>query len=729
MPSRTLTFLLFALLLLTCAPLVSAQDDVAPLSEIYIAPRGAFLLRYPQGWEVAESRDSTFEMVRAYDEILSIIHVPDTGTTPSASLSDMIDTLLADDQEVIVPVTSFVLNGHMAAYAEFKGINDRYYTSYAMSMALNGVLFRMMLVTPVETHDELIATATQIFGSLQTPQSQPAGRLTASEESALPQRYTSESGDLSFNLPSDWYVYESPASENNRIYLYGMSPDGHYFDVSIRLSDDVDRSLIDFLGVGVLSSVFADETLTPVEFDGYEAVRLETVDPLLDFNNGLKLGVDLGAFYVQFDVSDEALTDPGLEPLLSAVFRSLSTPNAGRNTRRGTPPTWAARIAGVELPQQFQSSDGVLTFDYPQSWRIRESEGEVWIVGSEGVLPIGTLSDDSTSVRQLLNDFERDLTGSVTLADSTQLLVDGRLMGYNRIQNRNGSYQTLYAARVDRTIVYMHAETGQPNPALDATVFAMLSSVTLDLPPKAEGLLTVSGDVAFPQRYTTANGLFSFNLPEGWQVMDREVGGVTHVLLMPPDGKASLDVQFVTETRYSIEDIASLGYAPALYTDMTQEEFVSNGYKGVRVEMLNADVDFLRVLNLAVNFGNGNIVITRVSDTLLDEYDWETMLMALFDSVEVGAGRAGVAAPSGDTAASVSACTVTSSSNANLRGGPGTDFTVTGSLLAGTSEPASGQATGRDGFIWWQLDSGAWVRSDVVSEIGDCAALPTVESF
>jgi len=31
-----------------------------------------------------------------------------------------------------------------------------------------------------------------------------------------------------------------------------------------------------------------------------------------------------------------------------------------------------------------------------------------------------------------------------------------------------------------------------------------------------------------------------------------------------------------------------------------------------------------------------------------------------------------------------------------------------------------------EGFIWWQLTTGEWVRSDVVVEITPCAAMPTI---
>lgn len=71
--------------------------------------------------------------------------------------------------------------------------------------------------------------------------------------------------------------------------------------------------------------------------------------------------------------------------------------------------------------------------------------------------------------------------------------------------------------------------------------------------------------------------------------------------------------------------------------------------------------------------------------------------------------------------AAAGGCTVTGA-NVNLRTGPGTNFGVAGTLSATAN--AVGQATGADGFVWFNLDSGNWVRSDVVTAEGDCASLP-----
>lgn len=73
-------------------------------------------------------------------------------------------------------------------------------------------------------------------------------------------------------------------------------------------------------------------------------------------------------------------------------------------------------------------------------------------------------------------------------------------------------------------------------------------------------------------------------------------------------------------------------------------------------------------------------------------------------------------------------CMVNSDTTVNLRSGPGTDFSRAGQLPSILLQSAIGQATGTDGFIWWQLEDESWVRSDIVEEIGNCENVDEVES-
>lgn len=74
------------------------------------------------------------------------------------------------------------------------------------------------------------------------------------------------------------------------------------------------------------------------------------------------------------------------------------------------------------------------------------------------------------------------------------------------------------------------------------------------------------------------------------------------------------------------------------------------------------------------------------------------------------------------------ACTITASQNVNLRAGPGIDTAQQGTLAAGQSAPVTGQVTGGDGYVWFQLQDGTFVRSDLGTTSGACGDLPAASS-
>jgi hypothetical protein len=75
-------------------------------------------------------------------------------------------------------------------------------------------------------------------------------------------------------------------------------------------------------------------------------------------------------------------------------------------------------------------------------------------------------------------------------------------------------------------------------------------------------------------------------------------------------------------------------------------------------------------------------------------------------------------------------CTVTTRTSVNVRSSP---TTADGTNIVGRLDPnetgnVTGQTQGGDGFIWFVLDEGSFVRSDVVVTAGDCSALASVEA-
>lgn len=87
----------------------------------------------------------------------------------------------------------------------------------------------------------------------------------------------------------------------------------------------------------------------------------------------------------------------------------------------------------------------------------------------------------------------------------------------------------------------------------------------------------------------------------------------------------------------------------------------------------------------------------------------------------------------GDTPAT--GCLIRSPRPLNLRGGAGTDFTISGNLSYAQIAEVDGQTNAPDGFVWWKLadssdstdSSEKWVRSDLVEPLSDCTLAPEVE--
>lgn len=69
---------------------------------------------------------------------------------------------------------------------------------------------------------------------------------------------------------------------------------------------------------------------------------------------------------------------------------------------------------------------------------------------------------------------------------------------------------------------------------------------------------------------------------------------------------------------------------------------------------------------------------------------------------------------------SAAECTITANGDVNMRAGPGMNFAVEDTLAYGASIAVENQFYA-DGYVWWQVAGGLWVRSDVVSAVGNCA--------
>ncbi len=164
-------------------------------------------------------------------------------------------------------------------------------------------------------------------------------------------------------------------------------------------------------------------------------------------------------------------------------------------------------------------------------------------------------------------------------------------------------------------------------------------------------------------------------------------------------------------------------------------EFQVDGREAARLDAENRDAS--EYVYMIVKTAAGDYVDVEFTVLVDKKEEVEPAMLALLASVTTGDPNAqpaaqpttdGSAAPPTETgaAAATVSCSVTANGTANLRSGPGTSFAKSGSLAAGTSQSVTGQATGSDGKVWYQLDGGSYVRSDLVAATGECDSVPTV---
>lgn len=72
-------------------------------------------------------------------------------------------------------------------------------------------------------------------------------------------------------------------------------------------------------------------------------------------------------------------------------------------------------------------------------------------------------------------------------------------------------------------------------------------------------------------------------------------------------------------------------------------------------------------------------------------------------------------------------CQITAIGVVNVRNIPSINGMRVRQIQAGETATVVSQTVGRDGFIWWRLRDGNWVRSDVVRAEANCRDLPRIE--
>lgn len=154
-----------------------------------------------------------------------------------------------------------------------------------------------------------------------------------------------------------------------------------------------------------------------------------------------------------------------------------------------------------------------------------------------------------------------------------------------------------------------------------------------------------------------------------------------------------------------------------------EQEFVGIIFQSAPADFRQQNQDLLALLLTSLRPEEEPLAIDEFTEFTGREFPLEIIMPSSSGSN----ATEGQTETTAETAIEGQTCDITAPQTVNLRSGPGTNYGVQGSLANGTTIQATGQKTGVDGRIWYRLDNGGWVRSDIVTAADNCDALPEVE--
>ena len=430
-------------------------------------------------------------------------------------------------------------------------------------------------------------------------------------------------------------------------------------------------------------------------------------------------------------------------------------------------------LAQGELSEIYNAPDGSYSFRYPEGWEYTESDDFVTLTSEvvdgkyvivqvfspeyvalfsdESADPLVALEELQTFFDQINGETEIVPFGDrdVAVAEITNETQDGVAMivslsggGFGMIQafSPPGDFEdyietvvaillTFDAADAGSGATDTKGETGLPSdsPETIEDYDGEWEDVVAGL--EAQGVIASGGSLVFQEDTTFFEGRGNFFTPLASNQPFADVIMAGELSFNESDPTqletCSLLARIGDDANGDAVTFIDVGFATG--GDLfVQDKFSATDDSTIETETLSLDLD-----------ESHHLLFIALGDTLDVYVDGELVM----DDALVGdrSGTFGIALRGADRGARCEGsnvwvyqasvftpglCEIAPSDNVNMRSGPGTSFDRAGQLAAGTIVVAEGVATDNDGFLWWLLDNGNWVREDVVRAQGDCASLP-----
>lgn len=463
--------------------------------------------------------------------------------------------------------------------------------------------------------------------------------------------YTTENGKFQFEIPENW---EFMKEEDGKVFLVNVGDVSKYTAMAIKMLDSApqfesDDEIVQFM-FGENVSSFGDYVTD--EIGQFKALISETDDAendtLFIIVSDAELGL-LGA--VDANVMDAPADLEFLRPVAKQIITSLtyiSPQDAPFEELELIKPDIS------KLTEQYESDDGLLTFNYPEDWIVQSLAENVLLLATSEFTPtslpdfgmqifvsripqgLGTSGDLLHKILEII----MDSNSSSSNAKILDFNLDGRFAAW--VQDDSSDIVMMALLLNEDSFAALIGISGDnPYPDAESLVYAVASTLKITEPDRE----AINVDTSLlTESYSAFDGRFSFDYPEAWTVEESESGvQVSNVAFDSEEMQTDQIIILVTVYRKSdqenltssssLMDIALTMLPGQRLESANPTEVDLNGHNALVMGLGTPGMDGINVL---IDLGDELVgQVLAIADT--DEFEqYRDIVYAIASSIELG---------------------------------------------------------------------------------------------
>lgn len=550
--------------------------------------------------------------------------------------------------------------------------------------------------------------------------------MVGAQEIALPQTYSDE--NVTFGYPAGWVVGQASAD------VIELGSSVRALDAPTMGLDRGEAYMRILPRVGALAST---SPVSYLEQLSQQATRTQIYREIDD----IKINGRAAAIVTRDDTDRQieriiGIIDMG-DGRIGGIIATVAQDETDRHMNNVT--TILASLSATEVVETgyWTYVDEFIRFRYPLNWGVtRVNDDVININNASGsflglpgqvlvqVVTFDFFATDVTYEQVILSIQASEPTYEIEDLTATTIGEEQGAVARYTIPNDGIEGLFVLVTLFDGRVGLVNVQTASGELANSVQVVTTITE-SVDVPPTA---LLRGSQLTFDTfaNYRTTDGNFRLSHPPNWLVLETETGLVLSndvniaertvnnlepqtvlMLVYPRVDQLPFPVDIRTPTaitnRFRLAS-ASIGITKLSETIRTVDE---NGFATSTVYGLHPEYDIWIIAQEKPR----NQILTSLIYTPRGEMGLhQRQVRTVTESFEY-------------IGLTVTNCEITATSNINTRSGPGVAFGVQESLTPDVPVQGIAQDIGADGFIWWQIEGGSWVREDVVEASENCALL------